>query len=166
MQADGATPADSLDTAVLRALCARHGDAPERLIEILHDLQELAGHVPEAALPVIAEALNLGRAEVHGVASFYHDFRRAPAGPVVVRLCRAEACQARGALALIDEALEQRGAALGETAADGVTLEAVYCLGNCALGPAGTVNGRLHGRLGADRLERLVAEAFAEEEAR
>lgn len=171
MQADGAHPLgsserDPLDRQALFALCARHGDAPDRLIEILHDLQALAGHVPEAALPVIAEALNLGRAEVHGVASFYHDFRRRPAGPVTVRLCRAEACQARGAQALIEETLDSRGTALGETGDDGVTLEAVYCLGNCALGPAGTVDGRLHGRLDSLRLETLVAEALDAEERR
>ncbi len=147
--------------ADVSAIARAHGNDPARLIEILHDLQEAAGCVPDAALPEIAEALNISRAEVHGVVSFYHDFRRAPAGRVVVKVCRAEACQSVGALALIEAFLARRGTALGETSADGVTVEAVYCLGNCALGPAATVNGRLHARLDADRLDALTREALS-----
>jgi len=149
-------PAAALDVA---AICRRHGDDPANLIEILHEVQRQTGHVPEALLPAIATALNLSRAEVHGVVSFYHDFRRAPAGRVVVKLCRAEACQSVGALALIDAICRERGVALGETSADGVTIEPVYCLGNCALGPAALVNDRLVGRLTPERLEAAVAEA-------
>ena len=144
----------------VRAICARHGDDPSALIEILHDLQEAAGFVPDAALPEIADALNISRAEVHGVVSFYHDFRRAPAGAVVVKICRAEACQSMGALALIEAITARRGVALGGTSAEGVTIEPVYCLGNCALSPAAMVNGRLHGRLDADRLDALVGGAL------
>jgi formate dehydrogenase subunit gamma len=146
------------ETAADRA-CARWGDAPDALIEILHDLQAELGFVPQDALPEIAARLNLSRAEVHGVASFYHDFRARPAGPVVVKLCRAEACQSMGALALIERICARHRAALGETAATGVTFEAVYCLGACACAPAATVNGALHGRLDADRLARLIDEA-------
>lgn len=142
------------------SICARHGNHPSALIEILHDLQEAAGAIPEADLAVIADALNISRAEVHGVVTFYHDFRSAPAGRVVVKLCRAEACQARGALALIERACAAHGTALGRTAADGVTIEPVYCLGNCALAPAAMVDGRLHGRLDAGRLDRLIEEAL------
>ena len=109
--------------------------------------------------PTIADALNLSRAEVYGVLSFYHDYRRAPAGPVVVKLCRAEACQAMGALALIDDVCARRGVVLGGTSEDGVTIEPVYCLGNCALAPAAMVNGRLLGRADVERLDTAVREA-------
>lgn len=98
---------------------------------------------------------------MHGVVTFYHDFRHEPAGRVVVKLCRAEACQARGAHELIDHACAGRGISLGGTTSDGVTVEPVYCLGNCALAPAATVDGRLHGRLDAAGLDRAIAEALA-----
>ena len=141
------------------AICASHGNDPAALLEILHDLQETAGFVPEATLPAIASALNLSRAEVQGVVSFYHDYRRAPAGPVVVKFCRAEACQSMGALALMEAVCAARGIKLGGTSGDGVTIEPVYCLGNCALAPAAMVNGKLVGRVDADRLDSAVREA-------
>lgn len=138
-------------------LCARHGNDPAALLEILHDLQEEAGCVPRTAIADIAQALNLSRADVLGVVTFYHDFREAPAGRVTVRVCRAEACQAVGALALIERICARRGVKLGETTLDGsVTIEPVYCLGNCALGPAALVDGALHGRLDAARLDALI----------
>lgn len=140
--------------------CARHGNDPSALIEILHDLQEAAGCIAEDDLETVASALNISRAEVHGVMSFYHDFRRTPAGRVVVKLCRAEACQSRGALALIEEACASRGIGLGGTSGDGVTIEPVYCLGNCALAPAAMIDGRLHGRVDCGRLDRLIREAL------
>ena len=124
------------------------------LLPILHAVQAEWGHVPDAAIPRIAQALNLGRAEVHGVVSFYHDFRKAPAGRHVVRLCAAEACQAQGGRALAAEVAARRGAALHETTPDGrVTVEPVYCLGLCACGPAAMVDGRLIGRATADAIE-------------
>ncbi len=145
-----------------RAACAAHANAPDALIEILHDVQAALGCVPKDAVPVIAEAINRSRAEVHGVVSFYHDFRSEPAGRVVVKLCRAEACQAVGCEALAQEAEKRLGVAFGETSMDGrVTLEAVYCLGDCALGPAALIGDELHGRLTAEKLEQLVKEAGA-----
>lgn len=142
------------------AVCAAHGNAASELIEILHDIQDEAGFVAEETLPAIAKALNLARAEVHGVMSFYHDFRRAPAGRVRVQLCRAESCQSRGASALIEDFCARHDVALGQTSRDGMlTVEAVYCLGNCALSPAAMVNGRLIGRADVARLDALVAEA-------
>lgn len=143
-----------------REVCARHGDDPAALLEILHELQALEGHVPQAAVPEIANALNLSRAEVHGVVSFYHDYRQKPAGRVTVKICRAEACQSMGALELIERICARHGIALGETSVDnGITIEPVYCLGNCALSPAALVNGKPYGRLNEQRLETAIAEA-------
>lgn len=141
------------------AICARYRDDPTALIEILHDVQHAAGAIAEADLRVIADRLNLSRAEVHGVMSFYADFRRAPAGRVVVQVCRAESCQAMGANALGEALCRDFGVEIGETSADGVTLEAVYCLGNCALSPAVSVNGRGVGRADADRVRAAVEAA-------
>ncbi|AZL59047.1 formate dehydrogenase subunit gamma [Tabrizicola piscis] len=120
------------------------------LLPILHDVQAAFGHIPQAAVPQIAKALNLSKAEVHGVVTFYHDFRDMPAGRHVLKLCRAEACQAMGA----DRVAGAVKAALGidwhETTPDGrVTLEPVFCLGLCACGPAAMVDGRLVGRCDA-----------------
>lgn len=129
---------------------------------ILHALQEAFGCVPEAAIPVIASALNLSRAEVHGVVTFYHDFRREPAGQRVVKLCRAEACQAMGCEPLVKRAEDRLGIACGETTADGrVTLETVYCLGLCATAPSAMVDGRILGRLDAAKLDQILKEAGA-----
>lgn len=130
------------------------------LLPILHALQESFGFVPDEAKPVLAEALNLSRAEVHGVVSFYHDFRAHPSGRHVLKLCRAEACQSRGGDALADRVRELLGIDFHETTPDGaITLEPVYCLGLCACAPAAMLDGNLHGRLDAEGLEDLVAEA-------
>ena len=130
------------------------------LLPILHALQEEFGYVDEAAEPLIATALNRSRAEIHGVVTFYHDFRRIPAGRHVLKLCRAEACQAAGGDVLAERAQARLGVALGETAADGrVTLEPVYCLGLCAVAPSAMFDGRVVGRLDEKRLDALVAEA-------
>jgi len=127
------------------------------LLPILHAVNERFGYVDERALPVIADVLNLTRAEVQGVVSFYHDFRRAPAGRHVVKICRAEACQAMGAERLIAELETLFAVKLGETSKDGrVTLEAVYCLGNCALSPAALIDGKLFGRLDAPCVQAQV----------
>lgn len=132
---------------VVRRVAARHRGERGALLPVLHAVQAELGHVPQEAIPVLADEFNLSRADVHGVVTFYHDFRREPAGRTTVRICRAEACQALGANNLVGYAREA-GLTLGETTADGaVTVEQVFCLGNCALGPAVEVNGRLHGRV-------------------
>lgn len=130
------------------------------LLPILHAVQAEWGHVPDEALPVIAEALNISRAEVHGVMTFYHDFRDHPAGRHVVKLCRAEACQAVGADALSDHARAALGVDWHGTTPDGaVTLEPVYCLGLCACGPAALVDGKVVGRVTPEALDEVFAEA-------
>jgi formate dehydrogenase subunit gamma len=150
----------SISHEFAQSTCAVYGNRPDALLEILHDIQEHKGFVPQADLPVIAKALNLSRADVHGVMSFYHDFRTAKAGTVTVKICRAEACQSMGAMALIDGFLAKRGLKLGETSDDGsITVEATYCLGNCAMAPAAMINGRLAARLDDAKLEKLVKEA-------
>lgn len=129
-------------------------------IVILHALQEAFGYVPEAAVPMVAHALNLSRAEVHGVVTFYHDFRREPAGAHVLKLCRAEACQAAGGDALAERAERKLGVKIGETTTDRrVTLEPIYCLGLCATAPSAMLDGRVVGRLDDAKIDALVAEA-------
>lgn len=148
----------------VQALAEAHRDLPGALLPLLHAVQEALGHVPPAAVPLIAQALGRSRAEVHGVVSYYHFFRSAPAGRVVVQLCQAEACQSCGSQALTAAAERILGCRLGETRADGaVTLEPVYCLGLCAQAPAGSVAEagqaeRLLARLVPARLE-AVAQA-------
>jgi formate dehydrogenase subunit gamma len=145
------------DPDTLVAIIGAQAHLEGALLPILHATQTAFGCVPEAATPIIAGALNLTRAEVHGVISFYHDFRRTLPAPHVVRLCRAEACQASGGDALAAHAERALGVALGGTTADGqVRLEAVYCLGLCACGPAAMVDGRPVGRLDPDRLDGLI----------
>jgi formate dehydrogenase subunit gamma len=129
-------------------------------LPILHALRAAFGHIPEAAVRMVAEALNLSRAEMHGVVTFYHDFRHEPPGRHVLRLCRAEACQAAGGDALATAAQAKLAVKMGGTTADGsVTLEPVYCLGLCATAPSGMLDGRVVGRLDADRLASLLDEA-------
>jgi formate dehydrogenase subunit gamma len=135
--------------------------APGALLRILRRVQDDLGWIPPPALPLIAHGLNLSRAEVHGVASFYHDFRHTPPARNVIRLCRAESCQALGAEALARHVRGRLGVGFGETTSDReFALEAVYCLGNCACSPAGVINGQLLGRLTPktfdDALESLV----------
>lgn len=139
----------SLDARV-GEIVAAHSTLEGPLLPILHAVQAEFGHVPEASVPLIAKALNLGRAEVHGVVSFYHDFRKAPAGRHVVKLCRAEACQSVGGEALAAEVTARLGLGFNETRADGqVTLDEVFCLGLCACGPSAMVDGELIGRADA-----------------
>src|SRR5580700_1533499 len=141
-------------------IIAEHNQLEGATLVILHALQEAFGYVPEPAIPMIAAALNLSRAEVHGVFTFYHDFRHKPAGRHVLKLCRAEACQAAGGDALAARAEAKLGVALGETTADDrVTLEPIYCLGLCATAPSAMLDGRVIGRLDQTRLDALIVEA-------
>jgi formate dehydrogenase subunit gamma len=142
-----------------KAVIAEHIEREGPLLPILHGMQDEFGCVPKETLPVIAEALNLSRAEVHGVMTFYHDFREEPAGRHVIKLCRAEACQSVGGDAVAARLQQLLGISFSQTTADGaVTLEPVYCLGFCACAPAALVDGEPVGRLDEDRLAELVAE--------
>ena len=137
-----------------------HAGMEGALLPLLHALQETFGHVTPDAEVMLAQALNLSRAEVHGVVTFYHDFRATPAGRHVVKLCRAEACQSCGGDALAERAEGRLGVRMGETTPDGrVTLEAVYCLGLCATAPSAMVDGRVVGRLNEAKLDALLADA-------
>jgi len=139
--------------------------APYRELEgaampMLHAVQAAYGYVPEAAVPVVAQALNLSRAEVHGIVSFYHDFRHAPAGRTVLRLCRAEACQSFGADRLAAHASNKLGISWHETTPDGaITLEPIFCLGLCAAAPCAMVNERSVARLDTARLDAILEDA-------
>jgi len=138
-------------SAVIGRAIERHQHVPGGLLPLLHDIQDALGHVPPEAIASIASALNLSRAEVHGVVSFYHHFRQVPPGRHVVQVCRAEACQSMGADTLLASLRRALGVDLHQTTTDGaVTLEPVYCLGNCALAPSIMVDGRLRGRVNAD----------------
>jgi len=141
----------------VRAIVAEHQHRRGPLLPVLHAVQAEFGYLPAEAVPVVADALNLTRADVHGVVTFYRDFRRSAPGRTVVRICRAEACQAVGARALVSEAEDVLGIPMGGTTADGaVTLGEVFCLGNCALGPSVQVGDRLVGRVDRARLRALL----------
>ena len=132
------------------------------LLPILHAMQDAFGHIPEAAHRPICEALNISRAELHGVTSFYHDFRANPTGRHVLKICRAEACQAVGGAALAEATLKKLGLDWHGTTANGaVTVEPVYCLGLCACAPAMMLDGRVVGRVDSARMDSLLAEAGA-----
>lgn len=147
----------------VRAILAEHHGRPGALLPILHDVQHALGHVPQAVLPTIAEALNLSRAEVHGVVTYYHHFRTQPAGQCVVQVCRAEACQSMGADALMAHAEQRLGCGAHGTSADGrFTLEPVYCLGLCASSPAIQVGDKLHARVSADKFDAVIAKEAAQ----
>lgn len=144
------------------AALARHAGEPGALLPILHDLQDALGHIPREAVPQIAEGLNLSRAEVHGVVTYYHHFRSEAPGRHVVQVCRAESCQAMGADALMAHAERVLGCHVhgghGATSADGrFTLNPVYCLGLCASSPAIAVGDRVHARMTPDKFDRVVA---------
>ncbi len=143
----------------LAPLLEQFRDVPGGLLPLLHAVQERLGFIPEDAVPPIADALNLSRAEVHGVITFYHDFRTRPGGRHRVQICLAEACQAVGGRALERHALESLGIALGETTEDGaISLDGVYCLGNCACGPSVRIGDRVHARVDAQQLDALLAD--------
>ncbi|MFT3816830.1 MAG: formate dehydrogenase subunit gamma [Rubrivivax sp.] len=154
-------PSSAQDLARVAELVAVHRGQPGALLPLLHAVQEALGHVPDDAVPSIARALNLSRAEVHGVITYYHFFRREPAGRCVVQVCRAEACQACGAEELLLQAERLLGCGRHETRADAaVTLEPVYCLGLCASSPAVQIGERLHARVTPQRLRELLADVI------
>jgi formate dehydrogenase subunit gamma len=141
-------------------IIASHVQEEGATLPILHALQQVFGHVPRQSVPMVATALNLTRAELHGIVTFYHDFRETPPGTHVLRLCRAEACQSMGADGLAAEARQQLQVDWGETSPDGrVTLEPVFCLGLCACAPAAMLDGKLYGGLNRTRLGALLDRA-------
>lgn len=149
---------DSASTlARVDEILTQHLGMEGALLPILHAIQAEFGYVPQLVLPVVAKAMNISRAEVHGVMSFYHDFRDAPAGRHILKLCRAEACQAVGGDRLADHAQKTLGLDWHQTTKDGrVTLEPIFCLGLCACGPAALIDGKLVGRVDEAQLDALL----------
>ena len=146
-------------TETVVAVVARLKDLPGGLLPILHAIQDALGHVPPDAVPIIADGLNLSRAEVHGVISFYHYFRSTPPGRHTIHLCRAEACQSMNQQALEAHAKATLGVDFHGTTANGAfSFEPVYCLGNCACSPAIMVDGELYGRVTPDRFDVIVSQ--------
>lgn len=144
----------------VRDVLARRIDQPGALLPILHEVQDRLGHISKDVVPEIASALNLSRAEVHGVVTYYHHFRSEPAAGKVVQVCRAESCKAMGADALLEHAQKQLGCAVHGHSTDGAfTLEPVYCLGLCASSPAIAIGDEVHARITPQRFDALIAEA-------
>ena len=161
----GAAPVPAASEAKAIAICAEHGNKPDELLEILHALQHDIGYVPDTVLPVIAHALNLSRAEVYGVVTFYHDFKRVPQGRYTIKICRAEACQAMGTDALCAHAENKLKTEIGGTTKDGkYSIEAVYCLGNCALSPAIMIGEDLYGKVDAKRFDDILGKLDSEQD--
>lgn len=143
--------------AAIRPIVDAHAGRPGALLPILHAIQDALGYVPDAGVPVVAAALNLSRAEVHGVISFYHFFRTSPPGRHTLYVCRAESCQAMGARELERHVHEKLGIGFHETTADGrFSLEPVYCLGNCACSPAVMIDATVYGRVTSERIDALL----------
>lgn len=158
LEARSALPA--ADAAVVNAVLDEMKAMPGALLPVLHGVQDRLGYVPKDAVPLIAHTLNISRAEVHGVISFYHWYRQEKPGAHIVHLCRAEACQSMGAVALEAHARQKLGVDFHGTTADRqFTLEPIYCLGNCALSPAVMIDGRLHGRVTPQRFDALIAKS-------
>ncbi|MEM4990332.1 formate dehydrogenase subunit gamma [Collimonas sp. H4R21] len=151
-------PSDpSVDLDQVKSIIQKYQALPGAMLPVLHAIQDALGYVPSSTVPLIAEQLNLSRAEVHGVISFYHHFRQQPAGRHLVQICRAEACQARGSAALEAHAKAALGCDFHGTSSDGqFTLEPVYCLGQCACGPSMLIDDDLHARVSNDKFNKLV----------
>lgn len=154
------TTADSSTmAATLNSIIAEHQGLEGPLLPILHATQKALGYIPSEAVPVIAQQLQLTKAEVHGVISFYHFFRSHPAGNNTIQICRAEACQSMGSRELEANIKQRLKTDYHQTTADGeITLEPVYCLGNCACSPAIRVNDDIHGRVTMDKFEHILDE--------
>ena len=154
----GQTSTWDLERALSRIRELEH--LPGALLPILHALQDEFGSIHEEAIPLVAETLNLSKADVHGVVSFYHDFRHSPPGRHVLRICRAEACQSMGCESLVNHVEKRLGVKLGETTPDrSFTVESVYCLGNCALSPSAMLDGRPYGRVSPQVADFLIDSA-------
>ncbi|EAS46703.1 NADH dehydrogenase (ubiquinone), 24 kDa subunit [marine gamma proteobacterium HTCC2207] len=148
----------------ISALVGQYTQLPGALLPLLHAIQSDLGYVPDSAVPIIAKGLNLSRAEVHGVISFYHDFKTTPVGRHTVQVCRAEACQSMGSRQLEAHAKQALGIDYGETTADGaVTLEPVYCLGNCACSPSVRIDDAIYARVDTDLFDDLMSGLLTEE---
>jgi len=151
------TSAESLKKLVENTV-DRHRESVGPLMPVLHSIQDALGYVPAEAVPLLASAMNLSRAEIHGVMSFYHDFRSKPAGRHIIHLCRAEACQSMGSRDLEVHARTRLGIDFGETTPDGLfTLEPVYCLGNCACSPSIRIGDETHARVSTEKFDTLIA---------
>jgi formate dehydrogenase subunit gamma len=146
------------DARLIDEIVASVADKPGALMLVLHAIRDRVGYIPPDAVPAIARGLNLSRAEVHGVISFYHDFRTERPGRKIIRVCRAESCQAMGAVALAEHIQSRLGIKFGQTSADGdFTLEPVYCLGNCPCSPAIVVGDDLYGRVNPKRFDEIFS---------
>ncbi len=152
-------PRMSWDVARAGALVEARRHEAGAMLPILHDLQEAFGYIDDQAIPLIAEALNLSKAETLGVVSFYHDFRRAPVDGPVLKLCRAESSQAAGVEALVDHLARRHGLEVDGRRRGRIVIETVYCLGHCALSPAALIDGEPVARLDAEKLDAIVAAA-------
>jgi formate dehydrogenase subunit gamma len=145
------------DSAIATEIINNFGTAPEMLVQILIAFVERYSYISEQAIRQIAAELNLSRAEVYGVVSFYHDFHTEPPGKRVIKICQAESCQAMGSRELTSHAEKKLGVNLSQTTDDGeVTLEPVYCLGNCACSPAVMIDKQVYGRVDAEKLDSLL----------
>jgi formate dehydrogenase subunit gamma len=148
-----------MSAAAISKIVRELKDRPGALLPILHGIQEELGYIPETAVPIVAGEMNLTRAEVHGVVTFYHDFRLHPPGRHIVRICQAESCQAAGSAALTDHAKKRLGIQFHQTTVDRTcSLEPVYCLGNCALSPSVMVDQEVFGRVSAERFDEILEE--------
>ena len=150
------------DNVIASKIVEHYESKPEMLMQILHSIVERFGYVPEAAIRQLADELNLSRADVHGVVSYYHDFRTEPPGKHIVKICQAEACQSMGSRELTQHAEESLGVKL-RSSDDDITLEPVYCLGNCACSPAIMIDGRTYGRVSSERFDELIGSLEADD---
>jgi len=150
----------SYDSSAASAIIASFDARPEMLVQVLHAFMDRFAWISEEAIRQLAQELNLSRAEVHGVVSYYHDFRTSKPGQHIVKVCQAEACQAMGSRDLSAHAEKTLGVEMHTSSAD-VTLEPVYCLGNCACSPAVMVDGKTHGRVSNDRFDEIMADMEA-----
>lgn len=157
-----AHPATSVDVEAIKEIIDAHVSLEGPLLPMLHALQDAFGYIPDQAHAPICDALNITKAELHGVVTFYHDFRQKPAGRHVLKICRAEACQSVGGTAMAEALLAKLGLDWHGTTSNGaVTIEPVYCLGLCASGPAAMLDSRVVGRVDEAKLDTLLAEAGA-----